>query len=205
MDIRSALLPSLLALLAIACAAPTGAPSASADEEALSKGPPFTQSATDRSCRVVLRAAKVRFDEPPIFDGKGTPWYVVDAVVDVSEKALSDGASLVMQWGPGGTIPSFSRADNDPPNAIAGAPSGFQRFAFRLTHDTIVATGIDPRDLGDVDVALIPLVVFDQQTAFFDHNRIARDGDQYVLFLGQADGARLGSNFTIGDDPRVCR
>jgi hypothetical protein len=140
----------------------------------------------------------VRFDEPAIFDGHGTPWYGVDVFVDVANDALHDGASLVLQWGPGGTIPSFSRSNNDPPGETSGAPKGFQRFQFRLTHNTIVANGIDPRDLTDVDVALIPMVIFQKKTAFFDHNRVKGASDQYVLSLAS-------STFTIGDDPHVCR
>jgi hypothetical protein len=210
----SAMKLSDLALLVVSsvyaagCAAPAGDAGATGDEEAVSSGPPFTQAQADHSCRVVLRAAKVRFDEPPIFDRNGVPWYGVDVQVDVSDKSLHAGGSLVLQWGPGGTNPSFSRANNDPPAKVPGAPDGFQSFAFKLTHNTIEANGIDPRDLTGVDVALIPMVVFDHKTAFFDHNRVSAAGDQYALFLGQDDGASdgpLGTSFTIADDSNVCR
>jgi hypothetical protein len=197
-------LMTMAAALIVGCAATTGSDESTNDAlTAASDGP-------DHHCAVVLRTASVDFQNVT----SDKRWFRVTADVDVSAASVSHGGAPGLVWiDMNGASHSTSSSD-DPPHAIAGAASGFQRFRFELTHDTISAQGIDSTIIAMSHVALLPFVALPGGHRTFDHNRVTGDFDTYTLWSGDTAGGlvqapannpQIGAGFKVSDAPSVCR
>jgi hypothetical protein len=168
----------------------------------------LTHDQADRSCVVTLRTASVDFSEP-VRDKNGAGWFSITAEVNVLETAGAPG----MLWLDTLGTSHVTSAHDDAPVKIAGAPKGFQRFRFVLTHDTISADS-DVTLVESSHVALLPFVVSaDRSRRLFDHNRVTGDFDMYTLWSGDTAGGlvppppndpEIGARFTVKDAPGVC-
>jgi hypothetical protein len=158
---------------------------------------------SDTECAVVLRDVKA----PDFSTTPSGRFYTWTGTVDVSNKVLKDGA-VGVQW-----HSSLADASSElVTKRVAGAPSGFVRFEFELSHDTLPNAGLDDTALRMFQMSLIPFVNLPNGTRLFDHNRLP-DPQSYVLWSGDTAGglvnppsdAEIGVGFGIKDDSRVCR
>ena len=124
----------------------------------------------DTSCGVVLRTAYVNLEGrmgPETVCSAGTCWAVVNGTFDVANG--SDVTPLVLFQSA-----SDGQWRQEVTAAIWGAPLGFRRYSFRLTHDTFT-TGPSST------VHLIPFVRTLNGGRVFDHNRVLDALGSYTL------------------------
>jgi hypothetical protein len=159
----------------------------------------------DTRCLVVLRDVNAPKDFPHIPEVSPPASFVWTGTIDVSEKAL-DGAAVGVQWKASvGDLKSSELVTKQVP----GAPNGFQRFAFELSHDTLSTGGLDETLIAGFELQLIPFINLPNGARLFDHNRVP-DLQSYVLWSGDTaggavpDGGPLGKLWTIANDPKVC-
>lgn len=130
------------------------------------------QDQAERGCHVVLRRA----------DRAGTSctstgcWWVFEGTLDVSAQAVAEGARpfvLVKNI----DASTWTRVAA---TATAGAPAGFQRYAFRAARNT-VRDGMSATAYTRAHVQLAPYLRTASGARLFDHNRNPGDFDNYVL------------------------
>ena len=151
----------------------------------------------DRACKIVLRT--VVNENVQSADGS----FIFAATVDLAD---SLDATPGILWR---SNEASVHAQNDATAvAIDGAPAGYQRYRFELTHDTF--SGGDGEADESLQIALIPFVRLSSET-LYDHNRVANS--DYVLWSGDTAGGlvtapvdpSIGAGFAIEDDSHVCR
>jgi hypothetical protein len=128
-----------------------------------------TGDSADTSCGIVLRTAYVNLQGrmgPETDCSTGTCWAVVNGTFDV---AATDPTAAVLfrsardgQW------------REAPASAIWGAPLGFRRYGFRITHDTFTSGA-------GSTLYLIPFVRTLAGGRIFDHNRVVDSLGSYTL------------------------
>lgn len=144
----------------------------------------------DRACHVVLRGAGRVSDGRGGYVTSGSSW-VYEAVVDVSDAAIADGAAPGVLFLP----PDGRTWREGVGTAIAGAGPGFQRFRFPLSRD-LPGPGMSATSLSRARVELAPYIRLAQGGRAFDHNRHEDSFTNHVL-----SGS---SGFAIADDASVC-
>lgn len=169
------------------------------------------QSSADHSCVVTLRTAGLIREQP--HPSNAPPFYKLVATVDVLTDAISfSGAKPRVRWIDREGKTRDTTAHDAPPKAIAGAPAGFQRFSFEITHDTIPADG-SMTSLEVARVSIVPFVILKNGDRVFDHNRVRGDFDTYTLWAGDTAGGlvspplndpEIGVGFEVKDAPGVC-
>jgi hypothetical protein len=164
----------------------------------------FSFDRSDTRCAVVLRTVQAPdFSAPP-----SGAFFVWKGTVDVATKVL-DQANVGVQWH---TNSNDRAASQLVTREVSGAPNGFRRFAFELTHDTLPTNGIDDTFLTSFQIGVIPFVNLADGTRIFDHNRVA-DLQDYGLWSGDTAGglvtpppnANIGKRFEVKDDSSICR
>jgi hypothetical protein len=174
----------------------------------LSKTP--THDESDRSCLVMLRTAAVNFDQV-VTDKNGAQWASLTAEVNVMRGFAANAPTPGLMWIDSGGNAHTTNANNDPPTKIGGAPDGYQRFRFVLTHDTIQKS--DSTLVRSAHVSIIPFVILPGNRRVFDHNRVTGDFDTYTLWSGDTAGGlvapppnnpEIGAQFQVKDADGVC-
>lgn len=189
-----------LAMGTVACGA--GAPGAPGVEpespEAIGGGVATTapllvgsSDAADTSCSVVLRSAVRPNGTTGGYEIDRTTggYYVFAGVVDVSEAAAKDAASVGVAYLSGGAWYDVAATKS------AGAPAGFQRYAFRITNHT-VTSGTSTTSLMRYRLELAPYLRGAAGGRLFDHNRNAGAFENYVL--------DASDSWAIAEAPTVC-
>jgi len=138
----------------------------------------------DHDCKIVLRTWAQPFGLPTNHVD-GDTWVVYEGTLDVADDA--DGAPRVLfssrstpGWWQIGAVP------------VSGASSGYQRYAFTLDRNTVLA-GFSPA-WREMRIELVPFLATSGHR-LFDHNRYPNDYDNYVI---------TADHQSYGDDPAVC-
>jgi len=184
----------LLVSAVAGCVAPDDGPAAET-----AQGPGIGQAdsldSADRDCRVVLRSANLVGDEERGFDtscADGGCWFVWTGLLDVDADLLGDHGRPAVLFHSSEESGWWSVAAE----RVSGAPVGMRRFAFSLTAHTAFAPPASRGPAADTTVELIPYVALDGGGRLFDHNRFARDFDNYVLSADR--------EWAVTVDPDVC-
>jgi len=182
----------LVAVLATACAAPTGFEPAPAPLLGAADG----GDSADRGCQVMLRSVRRAAEadgRPATVCGDGLCWLALEAIVDVADAALPEsGPPALLFRDPDGSIGWLAARDAA---AVEGAGPGFSRFAIRFgeggTRDGLSATAI-----GRARLELVAYLNTESGGRVFDHNE--RPGDFDNLIVHGAGG------FAFDADPAIC-
>jgi len=181
------LIAALCCLLIAACA------TSPSELEGQAEAPLTGQDRADRACGVVLRAVA-----PSLVNGKqeqscagGKCWLVFAGTLDVSSPLTGAGTSAaVLYQGAADAVWREAAAQ-----AVDGAQLGMQRYAFRLSAQTIDARSTATA-LAAARVQIAPFFRGADGARIFDHNRAPGDVDNSAL--------AAGNSFTIADDGLLC-
>jgi 1,4-alpha-glucan branching enzyme len=91
---------------------------------------------------------------------------------------------------------------DDRPTIVSGAPVGFTRFRFRITHDTLSSQGIDDSELAASHISFIPVLEFNSVN-YYDHNRVTGAFDTYTLWSGDTAGGLVQNSRQQSFDRRA--
>lgn len=179
-----------VAVVLMGCGVQTARTDDGLDDETQVVGPLLGgdgHDAADRSCAVALRAVTRGANDC----SSGKCWWTFDGVVDVSAQAAAEGAVPAVLY-KNGDASGWSVATAV---VASGAPSGFVRYAFTLSRDTI-GDGMSATAYARASVQLAPYLLTASGARLFDHNRLPGDFDTYAL--SQAGG------WGVGEAPGVC-
>jgi hypothetical protein len=161
-----------------------------------------SSNTADHACKVVLSTASIDTG-----DARSFP---LTADVDVANTVLDQGGQPALQWTTADGKTFSTSPGDSPPQKVAGARPGFQRFEFVISHDTLSAS--DETPLESARLFIIPFVS-QSNHKLFDHNRIRGDSNSYPLWSGDTAGGLvhpppndpdIGKGFQIKADPTVC-
>lgn len=149
-----------------------------------------TRDGADRHCRVVLRSISRLPSPSGGFETNGSSW-IWEGQVDVSDDARAENLvpSVIYQSGSDRTWREVTTS------FTSGAPSGFQRFFFRI-QEGVPGPGMSGTSLSRARVRLIPFLRFAEGGRLFDHNRVADLLASYEL--------TARNNFAIAGDAAIC-
>jgi hypothetical protein len=152
--------------------------------------------AADRLCHVVLREVS----QPAATTGwessctNGKCWFVWAGTFDVSKEAVATGVRGYVLYESTNTPGTWFKTTAA---RVSGAPTGYQRYKFKLTQNTVGA-GVTASALDRTRIQLIPYITTTADSSrHFDHNRILSGTGSYVL--------NKYNGYAIGNDANVCQ
>jgi hypothetical protein len=145
----------------------------------------------DRSCTIVLRDLARRADDRGGYQTQGGNWVWFGAL-DVARPALDAGARPAVIYRPNANEDWYEA----PAAAAAGAPLGFERFAFRLAEHTSPMPSMSGSAIAAARMEVVPFLAMPDGSRVFDHNRNPGDFDNYVL--------AASNGFRVVDEPGAC-
>lgn len=171
----------MISALSIGCTQATTQQSNIRSASAPQLGPADSHDASDHGCNVVLRSvARSRETATGGYEtwcGDRGCMFVWRGEFDISRELADAGAtaSVLFQSSaePGEWFEALSVG-------VAGAPDGFQRYAFVLGEHT-VSSGMSTTSLMRTQIELVPFVRPAGGGRLFDHNALAGDFENYML------------------------
>lgn len=145
------------------------------------------RDAAERKCNVVLRSV----DRGATTCTSGLCWWNFSGVIDVASSAVAEGAKPKVLY-KNIDASTWSLVSG---TKTTGAPSGFTRYKFKLTKNT-VRDGMSATAYSRANVQLAPYLLTTSGARLFDHNRVGNALANYVV--DQASG------WKVGDDAAIC-